>query len=120
MEGMLFMDSSALWACGIATAFMALDILTGCVSAAVGKTWQSAKMREGIGHKMLLILVMVSAWLIETLVMHVPDTGYSIPLLIPTALIIVAMEVSSILENVIKAIPSLEDTKLGEIFSNGK
>ena len=43
-----------VWAIAIACAFMVMDILTGFIGAVINGNVSSAKMRVGLGHKILL------------------------------------------------------------------
>ena len=65
-------------------------------------------------------MCIVLAWCIEMFVMHVPDLGFNVPLVIPACVLIFAMEVVSILENIIKINPDLENEEIVKLFTNAK
>ena len=106
-----------MWAIIACLVMMVFDIITGIMAAWKNKDIQSTKMREGLFHKGTLILLIILAWLCELFVMHVPDLGITIPLVIPACVLIFAMEVVSITENVSEINPELKDSKLLKLFS---
>ena len=106
-----------MWAIVACLVMMVFDIATGFMAAWKNKDIQSTKIREGLFHKGALILLITLAWLCELFVMHVPDLGITIPLVIPTCVIIFAMELVSITENVAEINPELKDSKLLKLFS---
>lgn len=103
----------------IVLAFMTLDIITGYVGAWVSKSISSSKMRQGIGHKAALIVIMCVFLLIDiTQAKDIIDLGFNVPLFKLSCTYIVIMEINSIFENVLIIFPSLKDTKLAELFKN--
>lgn len=111
------LSEQMMWAIIACLVMMAFDIITGIIAAWKNKDIQSTKMREGLFHKGTLILLIILAWLCELFVMHVPDLGITIPLVIPTCVIIFAMELVSITENASEINPELKDSKLLKLFS---
>lgn len=105
-----------MWAITAVIGFMILDMITGFMGAWHEKNIDSTKMREGLFHKGALIMIIVMAWLIEITVLHVPDLGFTVPLLIPACIGIISMEVVSNLENLAKINPSLANSPLMELF----
>lgn len=106
--------------CG-AVSCMGLDILTGYVGAVVNHCVSSTKMREGLGHKALLLCVELLAFVIEVVCQHVEGMGaLSGVTVVGISVVIIAMEVTSIWENVVAASPELADSPLGRIFDNAK
>ena len=85
---------------------MGLDILTGYVGAVVNHCVSSTKMREGLGHKALLLCVELLAFVIEVVCQHVEGMGaLSGVTVVGISVVIIAMEVTSIWENVVAASP---------------
>lgn len=111
------LSEQMMWAIIACLVMMVFDIITGFMAAWKNKDIQSTKMREGLFHKGTLILLIILAWLCELFVMHVPDLGITIPLVIPTCVIIFAMELVSITENASEINPELKDSKLLKLFS---
>ena len=114
-------SESMFYAFGGAVSCMGLDILTGYVGAVVNHCVSSTKMREGLGHKALLLCVELLAFVIEVVCQHVEGMGaLSGVTVVGISVVIIAMEVTSIWENVVAASPELSDSPLGRIFDNAK
>lgn len=116
IPGIIEFSEAELWAMLAALVMMAMDILSGFVGAAVRGAVSSTKMREGIGHKALLVIVIVVAVLVQTFTLHIGDMGFTVPLIVPCCVYIVVMELTSVMENVCEAYPDLKDTPLMRLF----
>lgn len=116
IPGVIEFTEPELWAVIAACAMMAMDVVTGFTGAVVTKTVSSTKMREGIGHKAMLVLLIVLAVLVQTFSLHIGDMGWSIPLIVPVCVYIVVMEVASVVENCVTAYPDLKDSPLVRLF----
>lgn len=116
IPGVIEFTEPELWAVIAACAMMAMDVVTGFTGAVVTKTVSSTRMREGIGHKAMLVLLIVLAVLVQTFSLHIGDMGWSIPLIIPVCVYIVVMEVASVVENCVRAYPDLKDSPLVRLF----
>ena len=108
LESHFLLNEESMWAALTCLALMGVDVVTGFIGAWVNHNLSSAKMREGIGHKALLVLLLVAAWLVN----------YQFPIYLPAAAYVVVMEVVSITENVCEAYPSLKGSKLAELFNS--
>ena len=62
--------------------------------------------------------MVVCALAIEIFITHIPSLGIGVPLLVPVCVIIVLMEVTSIMENIVKINPELEGNKLFALFTS--
>ena len=93
-----------------------LDIIAGFTGAAVTKTISSKKMREGLLHKFMELVLVVLADIIDGALLGGFDIMGGNPLLIVTCAYIAFMEVSSILEIVGKYNPDLADGGILSIF----
>lgn len=113
----LGLSEQMMWAIVACLVMMVFDIITGFTAAWKNKIIQSTKMREGLFHKGTLILLIILAWMCELFVMHIPDLGITIPLVIPACVIIFTMELVSITENAAEINPELKDSKLLKLFS---
>ena len=114
-------SESMFYAFGGAVSCMGLDILTGYVGAVVNHCVSSTKIREGLGHKALLLCVELLAFVIEVVCQHVEGMGALAGVtVVGISVVIIAMEVTSIWENVVAASPELSDSPLGRIFDNAK
>lgn len=109
-----------LWFIAMALVLSVMDVLTGFIGAAVRGQISSTKMREGLGHKMVLVLMIAMAVLLQGFTTHIGDTGWNVPLIMPVCGYISVMEVASIIENAKKAYPQLADSPLLKIFENSR
>lgn len=116
IPGVIEFTEPELWAVVASLVMMLMDIISGFTGALAQGKVSSTKMREGIWHKMMLILLIILAVLVQMFSLHIGDMGWSVPLIIPVCVYIVIMEVASILENIIDAYPDLKDTKLVHLF----
>lgn len=116
IPGVIEFTEPELWAVIAACVMMAMDIITGFAGAVVTGSISSTKMREGIGHKAMLVMLVVLAVLVQTFSLHIGDMGWSIPMIVPVCVYIVVMEVASVVENVIRAYPELKDSPLVHLF----
>lgn len=105
------------WAIIAVAIFILLDIVTGIVSAIVRHDFKSSKMREGLGHKAMLVLVVALAVLVQGFTTHVGELGFNVPLIVPVCVYIVLMEVASVLETVAQTYPALADSPLFRLFN---
>lgn len=117
---LLGITDAMAWAIIACVCLMLLDVISGFMAAVKNRELSSTKMREGLFHKCSLVMCIVLAWCIEMFVMHVPDLGFNVPLVIPACVIIFAMEVVSILENIVKINPELENEEIMKLFTNTK
>lgn len=104
------------WALTAAFVFMAFDVVCGLVGALVRHEYKSGVMREGLGHKAMIILVVLLAFLVQGFTSHVADLGFDIPLIVPVCVYVVLMEVGSVLETVKQTVPDLADSPLFRFF----
>lgn len=84
------------WLLFIPAAMMGIDILTGLIYAFITNTFQSAKMRSGLGKKVGELVIIIIG-LLFTFGMSLPDQ-----ILKGIALYIIFMELMSIFENLDK------------------
>ena len=116
IPGVIEITEVELWAIAAALVMMLFDIVSGFVGAVVRGDVSSTKMREGIGHKAMLILLVVLAIFVQTFTLHIGDMGWTVPLITPVCVYIIVMEVASVTENVVDAYPALKDTPLVKLF----
>lgn len=116
IPGVIEITEVELWAIAAALVMMLFDIVSGFVGALVRGNVSSTKMREGIGHKAMLVLLVVLAIFVQTFSLHIGDMGWTVPLITPVCVYIIVMEVASVMENVIQAYPALRDTPLVKLF----
>ncbi len=103
--------SNIIWQIITPLFFSGLDILTGFIQAVINKNVDSKVMREGLLHKLLLILAIVMGYVIQ----YAFNLNFIAQVI---TVYICAMEFMSILENFKKA--GLDLGKLGDILKDKK
>ena len=103
----------------IAFAFIVLDFVTGLVKAVATHSFTSTKMREGLFHKVALILCMILGGLVDFAKGYL-DLGVSVPVAVAICIYICLMEITSIIENVCKINPEIVPDKLAALFGGMK
>lgn len=116
MEAIYVLTEQEIWAIAGAAFMMLFDLVSGFAAAVINKEVSSSKMREGLGHKMVLLLFIALALAVEVLSLHVADFGFGGVTVYAVCVFIIVMEVASILENLGRAYPELRNTKLMRIF----
>lgn len=116
IPGVIEFTEPELWSIAAALAMMVMDIVTGFAGAVVTHSVSSKKMREGIGHKVMLILTIMLAVLVQIFSTHIGDLGIIVPLILPVCIYIIVMEITSVVENITTAYPELKDTPLVKLF----
>ncbi len=101
--------------CAITCAFVLVDFITGFVKARATNTFQSKYMREGLYHKIALVLCMALSILIDVAQAWL-DLGISVPVTPVVCAYIVLMEVGSAVENLGKINPDIVPRVLLGIF----
>ena len=103
---------------GVTVTLMLIDVISGYVGAWVTKTVSSSRMREGLAHKGMLILLMLMAGLIDWVQQQgLADLGFKIPLLPAACIYIIWMEINSALENTGEIFPWFKRSKLYSMFA---
>ena len=102
----------------ITFAFIVLDFLSGIIKAFATNGFASTKMREGLFHKIGLLLCLVLGYMIDFAQGYL-DLGVTVPVAAAICVYITMMEIASIIENACKINPDLMPDKLAEIFGGG-
>lgn len=116
------MTTAETWCSIAAIFFIATDYITGVVKAIMQNDLRSQKMREGLGHKFAYFILILTAWFIDEVNLHV-DLGLPVSVFACTVGGICLIELTSILENITAINPELKDAPFMQIFAqstNGK
>ena len=100
----------------LACAMMLADILVGFIVAVIKGEVSSVKMRMGLLHKVLLLVLIVVCLIIEVAIGYAVPLPYDIPTCEVVCAYIVIMELSSVLENIANGYPEITDTALFKLF----
>ena len=95
--------------------FVILDFVTGLCKAFATGTFASKIMRQGLFHKVALLLVMLLGWLMDYAQGFV-DLGVDLPVGAAVCVYIILMEVGSSIENLCRMNPELMPDKLCQMF----
>lgn len=110
------MTTADVW-CAIAVMFfITTDYVTGVAKAIMQDNLSSKKMREGLGHKFAYIILVLVAWFIDEVNLHV-DLGLPMSVFVCTVGGICLIELTSILENITVINPELADAPFMQIFA---
>lgn len=115
--GDINMSDTVFYGCICVVVMMILDYITGVIKAIMQKNLNSQKMREGLGHKFVYIIIVFLSWFIEFESGHI-DLGFNLPLFVPVVVGITLIEITSILENCVDINPELSNSKIFDIFKN--
>lgn len=99
----------------ICAALIALDIVSGILSAASRNDIDSSKLRLGLIHKLAFVLAYALAVVLELAESNMP-MGLSVPLIMPVAIYITLTEACSIYENLKLANPDLHISHFEDLF----
>lgn len=112
-------NNTTLWTLGAVLFFIAMDYLTGILKAGVQHNISSAKMREGLMHKLAYILILILSQAIDIFNIH---TQLSLPLnvLAVTSAGISLIELTSIVENLCEINPEIANKSFMKIFDTVK
>lgn len=111
------LTESQTWSIIMACVMMLADIITGFTGAAVKHDISSIKMRDGIWHKTMILVLIAVAYVLGVGLGHVSGINAEIPSTEVVCWYVVVMEIASILENISKAWPEFSGTSLFKYIS---
>lgn len=109
------LTDSQTWAILLAIVMMMADVMVGFVGALIRHDVDSSIMREGLGHKVLMFLIIAISYILGVGLSHVSGANIAIPSTEVVCLYIIVMELTSVLENVRKVYPEFGGTKLFDL-----
>lgn len=99
-------------------ALMLVDTLVGTSGAFMRNEFKTNTMREGLCHKGTLLVLILLGWICDTVMMHVPEVGLPKLIMFGVCIIVFFMELSSVLENLVKINPELSGNAVLKYFSS--
>lgn len=125
MAPVIFLTDAQSWGIALACMMMIADVLVGFIVAVINEELSSNKMRKGLLHKALMLILIFVCLAIEIGISHTVALPYDVPTCEVVCGYIVVMELMSILENIAKGYPALKDSALLKLFNlsdkdNGK
>ena len=110
------MTTTDVWCVFAVVFFIIVDYVTGITKAIMQDNLSSKKMREGLGHKFAYFILVLVAWFIDEINLHV-DLGLPVSVFVCTVGGICLIELTSILENITVINPELAGAPFMQIFS---
>lgn len=110
-----YITNDIMWYSTAVVAFIFTDYITGVVNAAMHSRLNSSKMREGLGHKFAYCVLIFVAYIIDAIQLN---SSLNLPFeMFPiVSLGIIAIELTSIIENVCEINPELREAKFMDVF----
>lgn len=105
------------WSILLACVMMCADIVVGFIQAAINNQLSSTKMRQGLLHKVLILILIFVCLAIEVGVGHTVKLPYDIPTCEVVCGYVIVMELISILENIGRGYPQFADSQLFKLFN---
>lgn len=103
----------------ITFAFIFLDFITGIIKAFAKNEFSSTKMREGLFHKVGLLIAIVLGVLVDIGEGYL-DLGIYLPVAEAICVYVCFMEIASIIENICKINPDIVPDKLFAVFGDSE
>lgn len=119
MSSVIFLTDAQSWGIALACVMMVADVVVGFIVAAVNEELSSTKMRKGLLHKALMLVLIFVCLAIEIGISHTVALPYDVPTCEVVCGYIVIMELISVLENIANGYPELKDSALFKLFNLG-
>ena len=105
------------WSILLACVMMCADVVVGFIQAAINNQLSSTKMRQGLLHKILILILIFVCSAIEIGIGHTVKLPYDIPTCEVVCGYVIVMELISILENISRGYPQFADSQLFKLFN---
>ena len=103
------------WLAVIVVFFVLLDIATGITKAIKEGTFSSSGLREGGAHKASYFALIALGWGLDWGMMHA-DLGVTLPAYASICAFVIAIEIVSIVENIVAVNPNIDFTTIYKIL----
>lgn len=117
MPPAVFLTDTQSWSIALACVMMISDVVVGFIVAIINEELSSTKMRKGLLHKALMLVLIFVCLAIEVGISHAVVLPYDVPTCEVVCGYIVIMELISVLENIAKGYPVLKDSALFKLFN---
>lgn len=112
------LTESQTWAVLLACIMMCADVLVGFIGACIRHDVSSSKMRTGLMHKVLVLVIIAVAYVLGVGVGYIGGIDANIPSTEVVCGYVIVMELASVLENVSRAWPEFSGTQLYKAFES--
>lgn len=111
------LSEAQTWSILLACVMMCADVVVGFIQAAINNQLSSTKMRQGLLHKVLILILIFVCLAIEIGISHTVKLPYDIPTCGVVCGYVIIMELISILENIARGYPQFADSQLFKLFN---
>lgn len=111
------LSEAQTWSILLACVMMCADVVVGFIQAAINNQLSSIKMRQGLLHKVLILILIFVCLAIEIGIGHTVKLPYDIPTCEVVCGYVIIMELVSILENIARGYPQFADSQLFKLFN---
>ena len=111
------LSEAQTWSILLACVMMCADVVVGFIQAAINTQLSSTKMRQGLLHKVLILILIFVCLAIEIGISHTVKLPYDIPTCGVVCGYVIVMELVSILENIGRGYPQFADSQLFKLFN---
>lgn len=111
------LSEAQTWSILLACVMMCADVVVGFIQAAINNQLSSTKMRQGLLHKVLILILIFVCLAIEIGIGHTVKLPYDIPNCGVVCGYVIIMELISILENIARGYPEFADSQLFKLFN---
>ena len=111
------LSEAQTWSILLACVMMCADVVVGFIQAAINTQLSSTKMRQGLLHKVLILILIFVCLAIEVGIGHTVKLPYDIPTCEVVCGYVIVMELVSILENIARGYPEFADSQLFKLFN---
>lgn len=119
MSPVIFLTDAQSWGIALACVMMVADVAVGFIVAVINEELSSTKMREGLLHKVLMLVLIFVCLAIEIGASHTIALPYDVPTCEVVCGCVVVMELMSVLENIANGYPELKGSALFKLFNLG-
>lgn len=119
MSPVIFLTDAQSWGIALACVMMVADMVVGFIAAVINEELSSNKMRKGLLHKVLMLILIFVCLAIEIGISHTVALPYDVPTCEVVCGCVVVMELMSVLENIANGYPELKDSALFKLFNLG-
>lgn len=111
------LSEAQTWSILLACVMMCADVVVGFIQASINNQLSSTKMRQGLLHKVLILILIFVCLAIEIGISHTVKLPYDIPTCGVVCGYVIIMELVSILENIARGYPQFADSQLFKLFN---
>ena len=117
MPPVVILTKAQSWGIALACVMMVSDVVVGFISAAINNQLSSTKMRQGLLHKVLILILIFVCLAIEIGISHTVKLPYDILTCEVVCGYVIVMELVSILENIARGYPEFANSQLFKLFN---